>query len=170
MSALPGDAAWTLKPDSSGRVAIMEPEHHHQVLLDGNMASPVLFSPYDVEPWPHIGQQLVWPATISACGGPTEFVTVVRFAKPQAVPNDGTSWYFFSRQIYASRATVETMAGGNVQVGSWVRLLSPHEDSRPNTEEEPPELSLEQAKRLLKRLHLRCVLLLLFIWAVGLAR
>ena len=47
----------SLELDASGRVAITEPRHHHQILLDGSEdEEPVLLSPYAVEPWPGVGQ------------------------------------------------------------------------------------------------------------------
>ena len=40
--------------------AVVEPEHHHDVLLDEDEdeAGPRRISPYQVEPWPRVGQQV----------------------------------------------------------------------------------------------------------------
>jgi len=150
--------------------AIVEPEHHHSVLLDEDEleAGPRRISPHDVEPWPRVGQQVGWLPNV-----PSQIATVTHFHGG----DDNGSDYILSRRLYASPATVEAMAGGPVRVGTWVRLLPPHTEaehegeytdasdleagklvfSNDSTERLPHEPSIEDAQRLLRELKLHDV-------------
>ena len=50
--------------------AVVEPEHHHDVLLDEDEdeAGPRRISPYQVEPWPRVGQQVGLDLSLISAG------------------------------------------------------------------------------------------------------
>ena len=115
-----------LVQDEAGRVVPSEPRHHHALQLDQSASDePELLSPYDVEPWPRIGQLVQWLPDV-----PSELATVISY---RGVPKDklAPSHYTLTRTLYASKDQVQRMDGGRfkLQVGSWVRLLEPHEDA-----------------------------------------
>ncbi|EOD39612.1 hypothetical protein EMIHUDRAFT_200158 [Emiliania huxleyi CCMP1516] len=163
----------SLELDASGRVAITEPKHHHQVLLDESEdEKPVLLSPYAVEPWPSVGQLVDMHHGSNLEDEPDRAMnhlgTVVAFHPWQHWGLEGESFYLVKRQTYALPEHVEAMAGGDVRVGSWVRLLPPHPDARyelgreaiaPNAYGQVTrrrfELSETIARRMLERLHLQ---------------
>ena len=126
-------------PRLDGRLVLNE-KHRHVVLLDdddGNQwgdcqdeSLPYKYpesipedhvfklSPYEVEPWPQIGQQVLMY-------GNEEFDeytgTVIQFNGDEF---DG--YYRCARTFYAPADLVECMMGEELRVGSWVRLLEPH--------------------------------------------
>ena len=115
-----------LTQDAAGCVVPSEPRHHHALQLDNSASDePELLSPYDIEPWPRIGQLVQWLPDV-----PSELATVIRY---RGVPKDklAPSHYTLTRTLYASKDQIQRMDGDRfkLQVGSWVRLLEPHEDA-----------------------------------------
>jgi len=159
----------SLELDASGRVAITEPRHHHQILLDGSEdEEPVLLSPYAVEPWPGVGQLVDMHHGSNLENEPDRAMnhlgTVVAFHPWQHWGLEGESFYLVKRQTFALPEHVEAMAGGDVCIGSWVRLLPPHPDAHHTLQDRPPGSSMVRgkhepgefaARRMLDRLQLQ---------------
>ena len=123
--------------DSSGKL-MLDASQYHCLLLDcerGELDSDngdqlhehtVQLSPYDVQPWPRIGQRI--RQTFSDSGN--EFDAIGTVTKMYNATSSGelNGTYLCSRVLYASNEQVKCMAGGGVgvDVGSWVQLLEPH--------------------------------------------
>ena len=104
----------TQELDASGLVAIVDEEQHHLVQLDESN-EPVRLSPYAVELWAHIGQSVgMLP------GPPNDVFSVLQDFR------GGQLSILVSRRLFALRAHVCAMAGGELFVGAWARLLLPH--------------------------------------------
>ena len=144
-----GGSVSSLKLSSAGFAQIEGPQHFHTVQLD-DVSTPVMLSPYHVQPWPAIGQEVGWMPS-----EPQEIATVKYFHNTQDPDFDvddpeDNSYYVLSRQFYALPAHVEVVApvGGRVRVGSWVRLREPHPEADPDDgawgfREPPPAVAAE---------------------------
>ena len=90
----------SLKLSSAGFAQIEGPQHFHTVQLD-DVSTPVMLSPYHVQPWPAIGQEVGWMPS-----EPQDIATVKYFHNTQDPDFDvddpeDNSYYVLSRQFYA---------------------------------------------------------------------
>ena len=110
--------------DSEGRLELDE-RHRHQVLLDDEAdGTMVQISPFEVEPWPRIGQLIVEPRGLDDDEQLTGRVT--RYYEMEPCNGDLGGLYKCTRTLYVSRNELETMTGGPLEENAWVRILDPH--------------------------------------------